>query len=121
MHIYNLSAPPCRKKYYRHLFCSDQPVNIRLIVFAGVLPGGRFSCPVCRVSIQLPQNGVSDFPYNHLIVSLADTINNTARQRITPSSQDPMLPTAQHDMHGKPETYLFNLSNTFLSNVGGKN
>ena len=80
-----------------------EPDYFKLIFFAGVIPGGRFACPVCRVSIQLPQNGVSDFPYNHLIVSLADTINNTARLRITPSSQDPTLPTAQHDMHGKPE------------------
>ena len=41
-----------------------------------VPPGGSFECPVCRKSTELPVNGIKGFPDNHLIVSLADTINN---------------------------------------------
>ena len=45
-----------------------------------VAAGGRFECPVCRKAVELPVNGMDGFPDNHLIVSLADTINNVNRR-----------------------------------------
>lgn len=38
-----------------------------------------FPCPVCRQDITIPPNGVSGFPYNHLITSLKDAVRSSAR------------------------------------------
>ena len=56
-------------------YCLDEYLTAKKVP-----AGGRFECPVCRKAVELPMNSINGFPDNHLIVSLADTINNANRR-----------------------------------------
>ena len=66
-------ALPCLHSFCA--YCLDEYLNAKKVSV-----GGRFECPVCRKTVELPVNGMNGFPDNHLIVSLADTINFANRR-----------------------------------------
>ncbi|XP_061166742.1 tripartite motif-containing protein 2-like [Saccostrea echinata] len=55
-----------------HSFC--QGCLTDFIVSRGYESSGQFPCPVCQKPTMIPLGGVSEFPDNHLLSSLSDTV-----------------------------------------------
>ncbi|XP_060062593.1 tripartite motif-containing protein 3-like [Ylistrum balloti] len=56
-----------------------------------------FPCPVCRQDITMPPNGVSGFPYNHLIASLKDAVRINTRPDSFHSNRVPSATSERGD------------------------
>ncbi|KAL8558492.1 hypothetical protein ACOMHN_059233 [Nucella lapillus] len=58
-----------------HTFCEH---CIReYVVSRGYESVGEFPCPICRAAVRMPAGGIEQFPNNHLVKSLSDTVDQS--------------------------------------------
>ncbi|OWF41307.1 tripartite motif-containing protein 2-like [Mizuhopecten yessoensis] len=98
-----------------HTFCEG---CLRDYIVSRYESTGQFPCPVCRQVIYTPYNGVVDFPDNHFIKSLRDTVEVDGELKhfaestevteddfsvnVPSSVKEPLLGASSHHMsHGK--------------------
>lgn len=75
----HLTCPICMEGFDKpkalpcvHSFC--QGCLTDFIVSRGYETKGQFPCPVCQKETIIPAGGVGNFPDNHLLSSLLDTV-----------------------------------------------
>ncbi|RUS73050.1 hypothetical protein EGW08_019188 [Elysia chlorotica] len=57
----------------------------------GYHSGGSFPCPVCRAETHIPPAGIDEFPDNHIMSSLSDTVENSGPPRPVPKPRRSLL------------------------------
>lgn len=58
-----------------HTYCEDCLTTF--LVENNHIPTGVFPCPVCRSPTPIPPTGVAGFRYNHMVDTLADTVEKS--------------------------------------------
>ncbi|KAK6167916.1 hypothetical protein SNE40_021840 [Patella caerulea] len=77
-----------------HTFCED---CLRDFIYGrGWERQGKFPCPICRTEAEIPEGGVKNFPDNHLVTSLSDTVTHARRPPRIPQ-RPPRCPPPQED------------------------
>ena len=57
----------------------DEDCLIDYVRSRGFEASGQFPCPVCRKDTVIPAGGIANFPDNHLVLSLNDTVEKSNR------------------------------------------
>lgn len=85
-----------------HTFC-EQCLR-EYVVSRGYEPSGEFPCPICRATVQIPAGGFQQFPDNHLVKSLSDTVDVT-KTKPTPKPRKSLQPKPDDAATGAPPPY----------------
>ncbi|XP_076457201.1 uncharacterized protein LOC143291260 [Babylonia areolata] len=80
-----------------HTFCEH---CIReYVVSRGFETSGEFPCPICQAKVPIPAGGIEQFPNNHMVKSLSDTVDKT---RPVPKPRRSLQPKEQEARGAEP-------------------
>lgn len=74
------------------------------VVSRGYEPSGEFPCPICRATVQIPPGGLQQFPNNHLVKNLSDTVDKTKTKPV-PKPRTSLQPKPDDAATGAPPPY----------------
>lgn len=81
-HLKNPRSLPCLHTFCEHCLESHTIHNIKV----SVDEKDCIECPLCRCDVELPENGVSDFPSNFMVSNLSDCVQRISGLQVQDES-----------------------------------